>query len=150
MNRTLRTVKSAFLVSVICFAATMFPENTNFAQNDAVKVNFEVDDKEVNQSFKLMLSVPGSPVFEPVISKKSFVFPPELRNSTWVQVRFVSGEYDLEYQDVHISKFDGEMIFGVDNAPFDDERVGDQPTRELILIYYLDTGSVCQTVFVYK
>jgi hypothetical protein len=144
-------LKSLCIVVLICCAAT-FPGAANAQTGAPIKVKFEVDDKEGNEPFKILLSAEGSATFEPSVSDGSFVFPPELRNAKEVRLRFISGEYDLDYEDVDISKFDGEMVFGVDNAPFDKDRLDghSDPDKELILIYYLETGSVCQAVYVYK
>ena len=154
--------KSFCIVVLVCYA-TAFSGSVD-AQTNPVKIKFEVDSKESNQPFKILLSVERSAIFEPPISDNGIVFPPELRNSKWLQLRFISGEYDLYYENVHISKFDGEMTFGVDNAPFDEDRLktifgvddeGDLKSnpdlsKELILIYYLETENVCQTISVYK
>jgi hypothetical protein len=143
--------KSLCLVVLICYSAAC-SSAVNAQTDDPIKVKFEVDDKKNNQPFKILLSVGGSAIFELPITDSSFVFPPELRNAEWVRLRFISGEYDLDYEDVHISKFAGEMVFGVDNAPFNEDRLDSNraPNKELILIYYLETGNVCQTAFIYK
>ncbi len=143
--------KSLCLVMLICCSAA-FSSVVNAQTDDPIKVKFEVDDKENNRPFKILLSVGGSAIFEPPITDSSFVFPPELRNAEWVRLRFISGEYDLVYEDVHISKFAGEMVFGVDNAPFSEDRPDSNrdPNKKVILIYYLETGNVVQMVTVYK
>jgi hypothetical protein len=150
-RETMMRLKSLCIVVLVCHAAA-FPGAVNAQTGGPIKVKFEVDNKESSRPFKVLLSVEGSAIFEPPISGGSFVFPPELRNAEEVRLRFISGEYDLDYGDVHISKFDGEMVFGVDNAPFDKNRLGSSrdPNKELILIYYLETGNVSQTVHVYK
>lgn len=146
-------LKSLCIVVLICCAAS-FPGVVNAQTDSPIKVKFVVDDEESNKPFKILLSVEGSAIFEPPISDSSFVFPPELRNAKEVRLRFISGEYDLDFVDVHISKFEGKMVFGVDNAPFDKDRLNlndhSALDKELILIYYLETGRVCVTKRVYK
>ena len=141
-----------YLLIALCFAAVMLCVNPVSAQTKRANVEFWVDDKKSEQSFKVFLSVEGGAVFQPKISNKSFELPLELQNAEYIQLRFVSGKYDLNYGDVHISKFDGEMIFGIDNPPFDEEFSEDssEVKGELVLLYYLKTGRVQQVTRIYK
>ena len=109
------------------------------AQSAPIKVRFEIDGEEVHRPFKIFLTADGGAVFEPPVSRSSFIFPPELSNSEWVGLRFESGDFVLDYSRVHRSKFDGEMIFGVDQKPFDEEHIPSQlpPDKEIKLIYYI-------------
>lgn len=110
------------------------------AQTDYVKVKFEVDGREVKQKFKIMLYV-NNQVIEPMVSENGFTTLPEIRSSEKVNVRFVSGEYNLFFDSVDISAFDTDWIVGVDNKPFDKENTAseepDPPGKELLGIYYI-------------
>jgi hypothetical protein len=153
MIKAQRTTKTLCPLIALCCAGAMFPANLTFAQDEPIKVKFEVDGKESNRPFKIFLSVKGSAIFEPPISDNSFVFPPELRNIEKVHLRLKSGKYDLDYGEVYLSKFDDEMVFGVDNAPFDEEHIADNPPKpgkELLLIYYLESVGTVLTTYVYK
>ena len=136
----------------ICFTHLLLCVNPVAAQNKRANVEFWVDDKKSEKPFKVFLSVEGSAVFEPKISNNSFELPLEFQNAEYIQLRFVSGKYDLNFDKVHISKFDGEMIFGIDNPPFDEDFSENDSELEgkLILRHYLKTGNVQQEVRFYK
>jgi hypothetical protein len=144
-------MKSIYVLLAVCFALIILCANPVPAQTKQATVEFWVDDKKSEQPFKVFLSVEGGAVFEPKISNNSFVLPLELQNAKYIQLRFVSGKNDLNYDSVHISKFDGEMIFGVDNPPFDEKfSEGDSKVEgKLVLLYYLKTGNVQQVTRIY-
>lgn len=145
-------MKSIYILLAACFALIILCANPVSAQTKQATVEFWVDDKKSEQPFKVFLSVEGGAVFEPKISNNSFELPLELQNAEYIQLRFVSGKNDLNYDSVHISKFDGEMIFGIDNPPFDEEFSEDDSKVEekLVLLYYLKTGNVQQVIRIYK
>lgn len=109
-------------------------------QTEPIKVKFIVDGEEVHQPFKIQL-VLNQLVLKPRIKDGSFFLPGELANQEKVDVRFISGKYDLYYDDVYLTKFSdgGEFVFGVDNKPFDEDHLRDAPPpgRELQFVYYL-------------
>lgn len=110
------------------------------ASADGVKVKFEVDGDEVKQKFKVMLYA-NDQVIEPVVTRNKFTVPPEIKNNERVNVRFLSGKYDLFFNSIHVSAFETAWIVGVDNKPFDKENTAseepDPPDKELSGIYYL-------------
>ena len=128
------TICSAILVIGCAF---LFSIAAN-AQTDSIKVKFEIDGKESHQPFRILLSANGAS-FEPPIIDNSFTFPPELRSHEKVGVRFICGKYDLNYGEVNLSKFSGEMIFGIDKKPFAEENLPTEPPpdKELVGIYYI-------------
>jgi hypothetical protein len=145
-------MKAIYLSIMFCFAWSLISTNIAHAQDEPIKVKFEIDGEEIHKPFKILLSARGSAIFEPPITDGSFIFPPELRSYEKVNLRLLYKEYDLDYGDVYLSKFNGELIFGVDKKPFDGERVRSNPypDKELMLIYYLESGSTIQTTFIYK
>jgi len=123
------------------------------AQSAPIKVKFEIDGEEVHRPFRIFLTADGGAVFEPPVSRSSFIFPPELSNSEGADLRFESGDFVLDYGRVHRSKFHGEMIFGVDQKPFDEEHILSQhpPDKEIKLIYYIRfSGGTGLTVTIYE
>ncbi len=138
MFRVVATI-NIFVLALTTYGALGFA-GIPMKQDKPIKVSFEVDGKELKQPMKILLSVEGSIEFEPAISDGGFIFPPELKNYERVRLRFISGEYDLNFGDVYISKFSGKIIFGVDKEPFDEENVaGQRPPdgKELVGIYYI-------------
>jgi hypothetical protein len=123
---------------LICAAA--IPVNPATTQSDRVKVKFEVDGNEIKQKFKVMLYVDDQ-VIEPVMSRNRFMVPPEIKNNEWVNVRFLSGGYDLYFGAIHVSAFETAWIVGVDNKPFDKENTASEEPepvdKKLSNIYYI-------------
>jgi hypothetical protein len=148
MQGMMRTV---CLIMMLCVAWALVAPNITVAQDEPIKVKLEIDGKEIHQPFKILLSVEGSAIFEPPITKSGFIFPLELRSYEKVNLRLLYKEYDLDYGDLP-AKFKGELIFGVDTKPFTEEHLSDNPdaNKELMLIYYIDSGQMTQTTYIYK
>lgn len=129
------------LVSLgIVFSALLMAKAAN-GQTEPIKVKFEVDGKESHQPFRIQL-VLNKLVLKVKVENGSFFLPGELANQEKVDVRFISGKYDLYYDDVYLTKFSNvaEFVFGVDNKPFDEDhlRVAPPPGQELQFVYYLE------------
>jgi len=111
------------------------------AQSQCVSVKFEVDGKEMDQKFRILLYVDNK-VLEPAVIGKSFVVPPELKGQEKVNLRFLSGEHDLSFESVYVTKFKTDWVVGVDTPPFDNENLAsenpDPPGKTLSVIWYID------------
>jgi hypothetical protein len=105
-------------------------------------IKFEVDGKEVDQEFRVLLYVDNK-VIEPRRVGSRFIVPPELKDNEKVHVRFLSGKYDLSFDPVYAPKFETDWVVGIDNAPFDSENVDsenpDPAGKRLLVIWYLDS-----------
>jgi hypothetical protein len=132
-------IKKLFALVLVCCSVMLV--NPVKAQTDCVKVKFEVDGKDVNQKFKIILYV-NNEVIEPPVSANGFTVPPEIKSSEKVNVRFLSGEYDLLFESVYVPKFKTDWTIGIDKPPFDKENIAsenpDPPNKELLIIYYID------------
>ena len=140
-------------LSIILFLASVFlGANIAIAQKATIKVRLEIDGQEVRQPFKVLLSVKGGTIFEPSITDGSFVFPAELRSYEKVNLQLLYKAYELNYGDIYLSKFNGEMVFGIDKKPFDEKNIPSSPLhgKELILIYYIKFAATELLVHVYK
>ncbi|HEV2915303.1 MAG TPA: hypothetical protein VGX92_18635 [Pyrinomonadaceae bacterium] len=129
---------NAFKAIAFACCALMFTGAAN-AQVAPISVKFKVDGKEVHQPFKIKISLNGL-VLEPKIKNGDFVFPPEFRNQEKVDVRFTSGEYDLFYEGVYVSKINGEMVFALENLPpgEDCNRTKPSPDAKPMMVYWLE------------
>lgn len=111
------------------------------AQTRTVKVaKFEVDGKEIKGDFKLFFEVDSKSV-ELTKNGNSFVVPAEIQGDV-VDVRFVAGTYELNFEAVPVSKFSADWTFGVDTNPYDEANLSietppDPPGVELATIQYL-------------
>lgn len=131
--KAIKTLALAF-----CFLAFVGWVN---AQSQCVRVKFEVDDKEVDQEFRILLYVDNK-VIEPTRVGKTFIVPPELKDHEKVNVRFLSEKYDLWFESVYVTKFKTDWVVGIDNPPFDSDNVASEnpdPTgKTLMVIWYID------------
>ena len=107
------------------------------AQSKPVKFRFEVDGLPMKGRPKIVLYAADQKV-EAAISGNSFVFPSALEKYEKVNVRFISGKYNLLFESVYLSKFEGEWVIGVDKEPFDkDNTASAQPGRQIREIHYI-------------
>jgi hypothetical protein len=144
-------------LGLIIFSVMLLANAAN-GQTEPIKVRFQIDGEESHQPFRIQL-VLNQLVLKPEVKNDSFFLPGELANQEKVDVRFISGKYDLYYDDVHLSKFSdgGEFVFGVDNKPFDEDhlRATPPPGQKLQFVYYLeflpkDVCGTALTVHVFK
>ena len=126
------------LIILMLACCSVIFTNSVKAQTDCVKIKFEVDGKEVKQKFKIIL-YDNNKAIEPLVSENGFTVPLEIRNSEKVNVRFLSGEYDLFFESVYLPKFKTDWVVGIDRKPFDKDNLPQsQPEKELLLIYYIN------------
>jgi hypothetical protein len=116
------------------------PPVSTEAQSWFVKIRFEVDGKHVlSGKFKVLINADGQTI-EPRLLDNGFVVPPEVSHSKKIELRFVSGEYDLLFSPLTKDHFDSEWIIGVNNPPF--EKRSEVPLvkdgKELRLVYYIE------------
>jgi hypothetical protein len=108
------------------------------AQSKSVRFKIEVDGKPIKSETKIILYF-GDEKIEPITSGNSFLLPPQLQKYERVNVRFISGKYNLLFESIYLSKFEGEWVIGVDNKPFDKENsTSAQPGRPIKQIYYIN------------
>src|SRR5512138_3294317 len=105
------TKKYLFLTLPICIV-WLFVFTVN-GQSRSVKFRFEVDGRPIKSQPKIVFYA-GDEKLAAVISGDSFIFPFQLQKQEKVDVRFISGKYDLLFESVYISKFEGEWVIGVD------------------------------------
>jgi hypothetical protein len=127
------------LVAITALYLAMLSVSTK-AQTECVKIKFEIDGKEVvGEKFKVLIDADGQTI-EPKLLENGFVVPPEVSNWQKIELRFVSGEYELLFSPLTKYHFDSEWIIGVNNPPFkeQDETSASQEGKELKLIYYIE------------
>jgi hypothetical protein len=96
------------LFSIIIVSLSLL---TGGAQNVTVKAKFQIDGKETKDKFRIILYADGVAT-ETTISDDG-TFPVPALNVPKVNVRFLSGQYDLLYEDVYVVKLRGTLTFGV-------------------------------------
>ncbi len=124
------------LLMLLCCSGLFTSSATG--QTEMVKVNFEVDGKEVRQKFKIMIYA-GDEIIEPCIVEDGFIIPPEIKKYEKVGVRFLSEGDDLFFDPVYLSKFKTDWVVGVDRKPFAPENISSsRPRKKTKLIYYIN------------
>ncbi|MET0647073.1 MAG: hypothetical protein ABW208_10660 [Pyrinomonadaceae bacterium] len=112
---------------VASFCLTLVAAAAAVAQTPPVKIKFEVDGKEYRKPIRIFIAAHYDefkpPIIEPRVKDEGFIFPPGLDGLKFdeVSVRVVCGIYTLEFTEVEVGKFTGQLIFGVDHKPFDPE-----------------------------
>jgi hypothetical protein len=96
------------LLSIIIISLSLL---TGGAQNATVKAKFQIDGKETKDKFRFILYADGVAT-ETTISDDG-TFPVPALNVPKVNVHFISGQYDLLYEDVYVVKLRGTLTFGV-------------------------------------
>ena len=80
-------------------------------QSGLVKAKFEIDGTESKDKFRILLYADGVAT-EPTVSDDGYFAVPPL-NIRKVDVRLISGKYNLLYEDVYLAKLRGTLTFGV-------------------------------------
>jgi hypothetical protein len=116
---------------------TLVGSNIVASPTKAVRIlQFEVDGSRIERKFKIVLYV-GKQAIEPTMRENRFVVPPSLRDHESVGVRFLSGKYNLFFDQVAVSSFDVDWIVGIDHKPFKQEYVEPEQVDKLKLLYYI-------------
>ena|SRR4028118_32835 len=126
-----------FKIISVLFAVACFPLlfSEVQARTYPVEAKFEVDGKESKQRFRVVLYADGAPV-EPTVTDDGQFYVPTLSVEK-VDVRFISGKYDLLYEDVYLKKLRGNLVFGVEeNVSAED--AGCEPGKKLLAAYSLE------------
>lgn len=127
-----------YLVSAMTLYIVASFAMTVSAQSKSVKFRFEVDGVPKKGHPTIVLYA-GDQKVEAAISDNSFVFPSALDKHEKVNVRFISGEYNLLFESVYLAKFEGEWVIGVDKKPFDKANTASaQSGRQIREIHYID------------
>lgn len=132
-------MKIGMILVAVLICLVMLPVSTD-AQTECVKIKFEVDGKEVvGQKIKILINADGQTI-EPKFLEGGFVVPPEISDYQKIEIRFVSGEYDLLFSSLTKYHFDSEWLVGVNNPPFKEQAKTSVPQdgKELKLIYYIE------------
>jgi hypothetical protein len=112
---------------------------TSKAQTKNVKVRFEVDGKEVAKpNYNILIEVDGRQI-EPDYTKKGFVVPEEVSSGQEINLKFKSGEYDLDFSSLKSRHFDTEWVVGVDIPPLNvsDDTPEQDKGKKLVMVYYI-------------
>ena len=127
-----------YLVSAMTLYIVALFAMTVSAQSKSVEFRFEVDGAPKKGHPRIVLYA-GDEKVEASISDSDFVFPSSLQKYEKVDVRFISGKYNLLFESVYLSKFEGEWVIGVDRKPFDKDNIASaQPGRHIREIYYIN------------
>ena len=143
-------MRAKLLISIILTCCALLFVETAKAQTNPIKVHFRVDGEEVHQPSRIEISLNGL-VLKPKVENESFIFPPEFWNEEKIALRFISGKYDLDFENIPLKKFN-EIDIGVDNKPFEEENLPSEPIpdKELVFIYYISMGTGQLITHVYK
>jgi hypothetical protein len=117
------------------------------SQSVPVKIEFRVDAKATNKKVRIILYVNGVATEPPVSDDGSFLFPALSAQS--VDVRLISGKYNLLYNDIYLNKLRGPLTFRVFTSRAAFNRLSDTESKclsgqKLISAYDLNFGDGTQ------
>jgi hypothetical protein len=122
----------------LCCGATLAQ-----GQSTTVKAKFQIDDKETKKKFRIILYANGVATEPSVSTDGSFGLP--ALNTERVDVRLISGKYNLLYEGIYLNKLQGPLTFQVFTSPAAFKRLSDldfscKAGQKLIAAYNLDYG----------
>jgi hypothetical protein len=132
-------IRNAIIPLVLVGYLTVMSTTAN-SQSPEMKVRFKVDGQEVKKpEFKVLIQVNGQ-TLEPKITNDGFTVPQEIGEYQKIDVRFISGKYDLLFSSLTRLHFDSEWVIGVDNPPFEiqDDDSPPETGKDLVLIYFIE------------
>ena len=108
-----------------------------------VKAKFQIDDKETKKPFRIILYANGVAT-EPTVSIDGSFLLPALKTER-VDVRLISGKYNLLYEGIYLNKLQGPLTFQVFTSPSKFKRLSDldfscKAGQKLVAAYNLDYG----------
>jgi hypothetical protein len=108
------------------------------AQTKNVKVRFEVDGKVTKTNYSILIEVDGRQI-EPAYTKTGFVVPKEVSSGQVINLKFKSGEYNLDFSSLKSRHFDTEWVVGVDIPPLNvsDDTPEYDKGKKLVMVYYI-------------
>jgi hypothetical protein len=105
------------------------------AQAGIVHAKFKVDGKESKDKFRIILYVNDEPIEPTVSDDGNFLMP--VVNLNKIDIRFISGEHDLRYDGVYVSKLRGTLTFGV-RQDLSKVESHCKPTQKLVAQYSIE------------
>ncbi len=100
-------------------------------------VRIEIDGKEIKTSYDVFFLVNK----EWVKVKQTpcgFQIPDELKNNEFFDFSIAFEKYQLDFSQIHISKFNTDWIVGIDKKPFSDENVDPQNVSSTKMAWYIN------------
>lgn len=110
---------SLALASLCCTAV--------LAQTVTVRAKFEIDGKETKKKFKIILYANGVATETRISEDGSFSLP--TLNAQWVDVRLISGKYNLLYEKIYLNKLRGPLTFRVFTSRSAFDRLSDTDSK---------------------
>jgi hypothetical protein len=104
-------MRNTFIASLFCVVVAGFYCGAILAQDVPSKVEFKINDKPTTKKIRIILYVDGVAT-EPSVSDDGTFLLPAL-NSEWVNVRLISGKYNLLYEHIYLKKLRGALTFRV-------------------------------------
>jgi hypothetical protein len=136
-----KIVTCVFATVALCSGIVAHP------QESPVKLEFKVDQKGTNKKIRIILYANGVATEPHVSDDGTFLFPS--LDDEWVDVRLLSGKYDLLYTHIYLKKLRGPLTFRVFTSRSAFNRLSDTeskclPWQKLIKAYDLNFGDGTQ------
>jgi len=103
-------MKRIFISSLFCLALAS-TWVVSVAQGVPRKVEFKIDEKPTTKQIRIILYAKGHTTEASIADDGTFILP--TLDAEWVDVRLVSGKYNLFYERVFLKKLDSDLTFRV-------------------------------------
>ena len=103
-------MKSIFIASVFCLAVSPTWVAT-LAQGVSRKVEFKIDEKPTTKKIGIILYSNGHATETNIADDGTFILP--TLDAEWVDVRLISGKYNLLYEHIFLKKLDNDLTFRI-------------------------------------
>jgi hypothetical protein len=133
-------MRTIFIACLFCLVFVSLCGATP-AQDVPIKVEFKIDEKPTTKKVRIVLYADGRAT-EPNVSNDGRSLLPAL-DAEWVDVRLVSGKYNLLYEHIFLKKLRGDLTFRVFTSRAAFRRLSDTeskcaPGQNLTLAYDLN------------
>jgi len=105
----------------------------------------KIDSKELRVFFQLQRTW-----IEAVRTRRGFIVPDALTNEEYVTILIKIGKRQIEFSEVHISKFQTSWIVGIDEPPFSRKVVESAEADNLEIVYWIEFSGEPGTVTTVK
>ncbi len=101
-------MKRIFIVCLV-YLALASTCVVSFAQGVRRKVEFKIDEKPTTKKIKIILYSNGQTTEPNIADDGTFILP--ALDAEWVDVRLISGKYNLFYEHIFLKKLDSDLTF---------------------------------------
>jgi len=135
---------------LLLIATSSFLHFQTMAQGiETTITEINVDGKTTQKNYRVFFQLQNSWV-EAVRTPHGFMVPDALSEDEYLTVLVKVGKYQLEFSDVHISKFKTSWVVGIDKPPFSEKFVEPEQASSFEIVYWIEFTGLRTTRMIVK